>query len=222
MKRSVCTAATVAALAGAASGANAVPVPLADLLGRDEGLVVGDKHFRFGTFMSGRFDAHDIMVDAVTSGPDTHGFRLITTFDDPAGDAAPSDGYLTFSVRTRRAGGHVVADRIRFGAATGESGSWVRLNEHVLNQGGDEILSRSFLAEGGQGDQVFEADFDHEGSVHEFLDIQQDMWIFSAPDGSAVAQFMERTFETVSVPLPSAGLLGGGGLLVLTVRRRRC
>jgi hypothetical protein len=217
------TAAAVAALLCPALTAAADPVPLADLIGSPDGMVVGDKHFTFQSFGSTRFSAADIMVEAVENSGTEHGFRLIQAFDDPGGDPSPSDGYLTFSVRSMTPGANIRADHIRFGASTGEPGSWVRLNEHVFDaEGGNEILSRTFLAEGGRGEELFERVFDHLNGGRDFLRIEQDVWIFSAPDGAAVAHFMERTFETVgAVPLPSAALLGGAGLLGLSARRRR-
>ncbi len=225
MSRTVAFATAIAAFSCAALTAAADPVPLSDLLGQADGMVVGDKRFTFHAFSSPRFSAADILVETVVHGDSEHGFRLVQAFDDPGGDPSPSDGYLTFSVRTMTPGARIMSDRIRFGASTGEPGSWVRLNEHVFDAAGSgEIVSRSFLAEGGRGHEVFETDFDHGAEGREALRIEQDVWIFSAPHGSAVAEFMERTFLTQTAsaaPLPSAAVLGGAGLLSLAAGRRR-
>jgi hypothetical protein len=209
------------ALLAAAPLAGADPVRLSDLIGRSDGMVVGGKRFNFHRFQSLRFRAEDIIVEAVDRSQSEHGFRLVHVLDDPSGDPSPSDGAVSFTVRSMEGHGRIIRDRIGFTATSAVSGAWVRLNEHVFNANGDELASRSLLIEGGVGQQTLEDGAVYDGEGLDELTFEQDFWIFSAPAGGASAQAMERTFETVSVPLPSPALLGGAGLMALAARRRR-
>lgn len=224
MNTHLLTAAAAAGLLAAAPAAHADLVRLSDLIGRESGFIVGGKQFIFHSFSSETHTADEVFVEPVDRGQANHGFRLVMEMHDDFGDILASDGQLSFTVQPTNPARRIIRDRIGFAASTSGPLSWVRLNEHVFAPDGTEILSRSFLAEGNNGRQGFGQNFNHEGDGHHSLLITQDVWIFSGAgaERSSMAHFMERTFLSgPSMPLPSASLVGGAGLLSLILRRRR-
>jgi hypothetical protein len=212
-------AANAAALAAAAAAA-ADPVPLSTLIANRTPLTAGNTMIVFNAFYSSNFNPDEVMVSIVDRGAGGQGFRLEHLWRDTVvGDDTPSDFSLLFSAEGMN-GNRIIGDNVAMEGRAQRNGSYIHLNDAVFNGGEDPLVYRSVSlhATDGFDPRYVENPYDYEGGGYSSLDLHQDGWFFALGGGSATLDAMERTF--VTVPVPSAALLGIVGLSTLIARRR--